>query len=234
MGGTTKPNFDGVGNTLPSMLDSPPTMAITVNVEDEVPAPVVTTTGAADAGTPTGTDVVIKFALLVVMVAATPPIVTVAPVRPVPAIVTTVPTVPVLGVSELIDGIAGGGATLTINGALEVPILVVTATVPTPGFALLGTLVIICIPLLFPALAITPPIMTVAPPKLVPNIVTGAFGVPLATDRLDMLGGCDGGGGGGVIMTVVPHPPVLILMLPFPNVTVAAAQAAPLTLTVCA
>ena len=124
---------------------------------------------------------------------------------------------------------------MTMNGTLDVPILVVTTTVPTPMFALLGTLVIICVPLLFPALAITPPIMTVAPPKLVPNIVTGAFGVPLATDRLDMLGGCDGdGGGGGVVMTVVPHPPVLILMLPFPNVTVAAAHAAPLTLTVCA
>ena len=189
----------------------------------------------AEGGTPAGTAVVIEVALLVVMVAATPPIVTVAPARPAPVMVTTVPTVPALGASELIDGTAGGGATLTMNGALDVPILVVTATVPTPGFALLGTLVIICVPLLFPALAITPPIMTVAPAKLVPNIVSGAFGVPLETDMLDMLGGCEGSGSdGGVIMTVVPHPPVLILMLPFPNVTVAPAQVAPLTLTVCA
>ena len=205
-----------------------------MTVEDEVPKLVVTTTVAAETGTPDGTDVVIEFALLVEMIAAMPPNVTVAPARPDPVMVTTVPTVPVLGASKLIDGTAGGGGALTMNGTLDVPILVVTTTVPTPMFALLGTLVIICVPLLFPALAITPPIMTVAPPRLAPIIVSGAFGVPLATDKLDMVGGSEGVGGGGGVTTVVPHPPVLILMLPFPNVTVAAAHAAPLTLTVCA
>ena len=204
-----------------------------MNVEDEVPKPVVTTTSAAEAGTPDGTDVVIEVALLVVMVAATPANVTVAPVKPVPVMVTTVPTVPVLGASKLIDGTAGGGGVETMNGTLDVPMLVVTTTVPTPMFALLGTLVIICVPLLFPALAITPPIMTVAPPKLAPFIVSGAFGAPVAIDRLEMVGGSEGVGGGGVT-TVVPHPAVLMLMLPFPNVTVAAEHAAPFTLTICA
>ena len=47
-----------------------------------------------------------------------------------------------------------------------------------------------------------------------------------------MLGGDDGGGGG--VTTGVPHPPVLMLIVPAPSVTVAAAHAAPLTMTVCA
>jgi len=70
-------------------------IAVTVKSLELLPDAVVTMSLPAPVGALAGTDVVIDVALLTVMFAATPPIVTVAPVNPDPLIVSTVPGGPV-------------------------------------------------------------------------------------------------------------------------------------------
>ena len=80
---------------------------VTVNTDAATPPPVVTTTFPAPTIAETGTNVEICVALMVMMVAAAPPMVTDAPVKLVPVMVTTVPATPDNGDTNVIVG--GGG-----------------------------------------------------------------------------------------------------------------------------
>lgn len=218
------------------METSPPGgVAVTVKADDALPALVVTTTFPAATGALAGTVVVIEVELLAPMVAATPPMVTAAPASPVPVIVTTVFIGAETGDTRLIAGAGAGGGAVTVNAIVAAGVtLVVTTILPTPTVALIGTLVNICVPLLFPAFAATPPMLTVAPARFAPVMVTAVPGAPLATERLVMLGGNVGTGGGA---TAPPHPPVWMLSAPALKVTVTTfveVQVTPLTMVVCA
>ena len=231
-----KARLEGLGSVMPSTETSAPgAVAVTVKANDAAGATaVVTTTLPAATGAVAGTVVVIEVELLAAMVAATPPMVTVAPVSPVPLIVTRVFTEPEAGDTELMVGAAAGGGAFTVNAKVAAGVtLVVTTILPGPTDALLGTVVIICVPMLLPGLAGAPPIRTeVAPPKLAPLMVTVSPGAPLVGETLDMVGGEVETGGG-----VTPHPPVTILRAPPVKVTVtalAAVHVTPLTVVVCA
>ena len=94
--GVTFGCFDTLGRVIPSTDTSAPCgMAVTVKSRELLPDEVMTTILPAPIAAPPGTDVVMDVALLAVMFAAAPPMVTVAPVKPVPVIVTTVPGGPV-------------------------------------------------------------------------------------------------------------------------------------------
>ena len=94
--GVTFGCLETAGRVMPSTDTSAPCgMAVTVKSLELLPDAVVTMILPAPIAAPPGTDVVMDVALLAVMFAAAPPIVTVAPVKPVPAIVTTVPGGPV-------------------------------------------------------------------------------------------------------------------------------------------
>ena len=187
----------------------------------------VTTTFPGPTVAKAGTVAVIVFPLME-KVAAAPPMVTVAPLNPVPLMVTTEPADPEAGDTELIAGAVGGGGAKTVKAA-ETGLKPATVTVrfPAPGVAEAGTLVLICVPLLLIDAAVaTPPMVTLAPARFAPLMVTASFGKPLATERLEILGGWATG--------PPAHPAVLILIVPAPKVTVAVEHAEPLTVTVCA
>ena len=170
----------------------------------------------AATGAVAGTAVEIEVGLFKPTDAAMPPMVTVAPASPVPLIVTPVFIEPEAGDTELMVGAAAGGGAVTVKAMFAAGVTLVVTTI-MPGLlvvliaAPLGTVVIICVPLLLPALAWTPPIRTVAPPKLVPLMVTVSPGAPLVGKTLDMLGGEVGTGAG-----VTPHPPVWMMRPPGP------------------
>ena len=200
--------MEGLGRGMPSIETSPATVAVTVKADETATPFAVTTTFPAATGAVAGTVVVIEVELLAAMVAATPPMVTLAPVRPVPVMVTIVPTWPDAGETRVITG---GGGLLTVNGNVAAgETLVVTTMLPAPTVALPGTVVIICVPLLFAAFADAPPMVTLAPARLAPLMWTAAPRAPLSTERLVMLGGEVGGGK----TVTVPHPPVMILRAP--------------------
>ena len=149
------------------------------------------------------------------------PMVTLAPAKLVPEMVRAVPGVPLVTDRLLIVG-GTVGAALTVKAADALGATPVLTTTPPP-VAPAGTLVNICVPLLLLTLADMPPIVTLAPMRLAPLMVTGSPGKPLETERPEMVGGD---------AAVPAHPAVLMLIDPAPKVTVALEQAAPLTLTV--
>ena len=174
-----------------------------------------------------GTLVVIWVALLILKFALMPPMVTdVTPEKFAPVRVTTVPGTPLVGDARLTVGAAGGGGASTVKPALAGARLATVTTMLTDAAgAVDGTLVVIVDPVLLVMLAAIPPMVTLAPLKFAPLIVTGAFGIPEVGETLEILGG---------FVTVPPHVPVLILITPFPKVTVADGQPTLFTLTVCA
>ena len=204
--------MDGLGSVIPSIdMSAPTTAAVTVKADETDPPPAVTTRFPEVTGALAGTVVVIVVALPVTTVAATPPMVTVAPVRPVPVIVTGVPTWPDVGERRVITGAAAGGGDATVNandaaGAT----FVVTTTLPKPTIALLGTVVNICVPLLLIMFAAAPPIVTRAPAMFAPLMVTAEPDAPFDRERPVMSGGDVVGGK----TTAVPHPPVLMFRAP--------------------
>ena len=207
------PFLDGFGKVIPSRDTSePPTGGgLTVKGDEVVPPVVVTTTFPAATGALAGTDVVIEVALPVVTVAGTPPMVTVAPLRPVPVMVTPVPAEPDAGETSVMTGAAAVGADVTVNANDAAGATVVLATMkPAPTIALPGTVVFSCWPVLFVTSAAAPPMVIMAPARLVPLIVTAAPGAPLGTETLVMVGGKVGGGK----TIAVPHPPVWMFRAP--------------------
>ena len=230
--GVTLGCFDTLGRVIPSTDTSAPGVtAITVKSLELLPDAVVTTSLPAPTGAPPGTDVVMDVALLAVMFAATPPIVTLAPVNPVPLMVTTVPGGPVCTEVELITGGTNVGA-VTVNAIVAAGrTLPVTVMVVGPGVAL-GTVTKICVLLLPVTLAFDAPKLTAAPLRFVPLIVMRSSGAPLLGETLVMVGGDVAGGTG-----VVPQPPVVMVRaLPvYDTVTAFAAQLTPFTdVVVCA
>jgi hypothetical protein len=122
---------------------------------------------------PDPTVTVILVAVLAVIVAGVPPMVTeVAPLRFVPVIVTVAPLAPVAGVNDVM---VGAGMNVKFVADEEVPpgfTKVITPVVPDP------TVTVILVAVLAVIVAGVPPIVTeVAPLRLVPVIVTVA---PLA------------------------------------------------------
>ena len=197
--------------------------ARTVKADVAAAKPVtVTTTLPAPNAAADGTVAVIVVALLV-KVAAARPMVTVAPVKFEPLMVTVVPAAPVAGDTEVIAGAASTGC-WTVNAEVAERPATVTTTFPAPTPAEAGTLVLITEPLLLAMAAATPPIVTVVAliEKFVPVMVTGEFGKPAVAERLEMVGG----------VATVPHPTVLMLIVPTPMVTVAVGQETLLTVMV--
>lgn len=186
----------------------------------------VTVTAPKPRAAPAGTLVEIVVPLGLVNAADAPPMVTtLAPEKLAPVIVTGVPTDAESGAAVAMMGAAGGGGTRTVNDTLAaVNPETVTTTVPTPGVAVAGTLVTIVDPVLLVIEAFAPPMVTVAPVKLAPLIVSAAFGKPLVTDRLAMLGGM----GIGTMQA-----PVAMLITLAPKDTVAVEQGVPFKLIVC-
>lgn len=221
---TTLPIAPEAGETA-LMVGGGGARTVKVDVAAVKPA-TVTTTLPGPTVAAAGTVAVIVFPLMEKMAAA-PPMVTVAALNPVPLMVTTEPADPEAGDTELIAGAAGGGGAKTVKAA-ETGLKPATVTIrfPAPGVAEAGTLVLIWVPLaLIDAAVATPPMVTLAPARFAPLMVTASFGKPLATERLEMLGGW---------ATGTAQPAVLMLIVPAPKVTVAEEHAEPLTVTVCA
>ena len=77
----------------------------------------------------------------------------------------------------------------TVNDMDVLPTLFVTTMLPGPTVAATGTLVVMEVPVLLPILATAPPIVTVAPVKPVPLIVTTLPAVPDDGDIKLIVGG---------------------------------------------
>ena len=234
------PRLDGLGNVVPSIETSAPVTGgdtvVTVKSFELLPDGVVTIILATPTGAPAGTAVVIVVDVIPVMLAATPPIVTVVtpePVNPDPVIVKTVPTGPERAETVLITGTTGvTGAAVTAKMKLasgDMPFVTVMPAALLAGT--LGTATTSRVLLVAKTAAFVPPILTWAPVKLVPLMVMESPGAPLVGDTLLTVGGDAGG-----VTGVVPHPPVLMLRAPALNVTVTvfAAQLTPLTVVTCA
>ena len=128
---------------------------------------------------PDGTDVTICVPLLVRTLATAPPKVTSPPDKFVPVMVTESPAAALAGVTKVIVGGTVGDA-LTVNGIVAGgAVLVVTTRLPAPAVAPDGTSVTICVAELLERVAKTPRIVTLAPARLLPLMVTGSPGAPL-------------------------------------------------------
>ena len=117
-----------------------------------------------------GTLVVMTVPVLLVIVAGSPPIVTVAPLRDAPVITITVSAVPLVGVAVVIEGCAAGGGLITAK-AIEAgasPGTLTTTPPPEAAVAPAGTLVVMTVPVLPVTPAARPPMVTVAPDILAP------------------------------------------------------------------
>ena len=174
---------------------APADTAVTVKSFVPMPVAVVTIIFPNPAGAAAGTDVVMDVALIAVMLAATPPMVTVAPVNPVPVIVMTVPAGPEIAVAVLITGAGAAGAPVTRKEPVPGgPTLVVT-TKPALLFAgaAIGTVRAIRERLLVTTGAFNPPMVTVAPVRFRPRMTTVSPGAPLLGVMLRIpgeLAGC--------------------------------------------
>src|SRR5262245_20797583 len=135
---------------------------------------------------PTGTDVLIWVPEATVKVANVPlNFTTVAPTKLVPVIVTAAPTRPLVGLNEVMVG--PGGVTVKSPALVAVPPGVVTVILPLVAPA--GIDVLIWVPEATVRVANVPLKRTaVAPPKLVPVIVTAAPTRPLAGANAVMVG----------------------------------------------
>ena len=132
------------------------------------PPAVVTTIFFAPA-VPAGVFAVIEVAVATMLVAATPPTVTVAPVKLVPAMVIDVPAVSGPDVGETL-AIVGRATYVNALALVAVPPTVVTATLCAPAVPA-GVFAVIEVAVATTLVAAVPPIFTVAPIKLVPVIV---------------------------------------------------------------
>jgi hypothetical protein len=119
--------------------------------------------------------------VLLVIVAATPPIVTaVAPDRFVPLIVTDEPTQPALGVKDVI----AGPPAVTVKLLELVPVPDGVVTVMAPVEAPVGTVAVIWVAELTVNVAVVPANRTaVAPVKFVPVMTTEVPGAPLVGEK---------------------------------------------------
>ena len=151
---------------------------------------VVTTTLPGPTTAVAGTVAVIDVALFSVTVAVAPPIVTVAFVRPKPLMVTTLPAAPEAGETELIVG-GGGARTVKADVAAAKPVTV-TTTLPAPNAAAAGTAAVIVVALLV-KVAAAPPMVTVAPVKFEPLMVTVVPAAPVAGDTEVIAGAASTG-----------------------------------------
>lgn len=160
---------------------------LTVNAEVADAVELVTTIVVCPAAALAGTLVEMEVELPAVIAAATPPMVTLAPLNPVPAMVTGVPAEPDAGLTAMMLG-AGSASTVKPEVAgVKAP--TVTTTSPTEAaVAVAGTLVVMVVPLLLVTLALKPPIRTVAPVREVPVMVTMVPAVPLDGDTDVMMG----------------------------------------------
>lgn len=161
----------------------------------------------------TGMFVKMEFALLVVIFAGMPPMVTEAPASPDPLMVIGVPAEPEVGVTAML---LGAGSARTVKAAVagaNVPTL--TTTPPTDvAVAALGTLVVITVPLLLATVASRPPIRTVAPVRKVPVIVTTVLAVPVDGDTEAIAGAAWGGGSCTVKAKVAGVRPATVATMP--------------------
>ena len=133
----------------------------------------------APSAAPEGTVVTICVPLLVKTLAAALPKVTSPPDKFVPVMVTESPAAALDGVTIVIVGGMVGGA-FTVNEMVAGgTVLVVTTRLPAPAAAVNGTFVKICVAVLLKRGARTPRIVTLAPAKLLPLMVTGSPGAPL-------------------------------------------------------
>ena len=152
-----------------------------------VPPMVVTATLCAPA-VPAGVFAVIEVAVATTLVAAVPPIFTVAPIKLVPVIVIVVPpaTGPEIGATVVMVGRA-----TYVNAAVLVatPPAVVTTTSLAPTKPA-GVFAVIEVAVATTLVAAVPPIFTVAPIKLVPAIVIDVPAVsgPDVGETLAMVG----------------------------------------------
>lgn len=155
----------------------PATTAFTAKAKDADAVALVTTNVPAPTAAFAGTVVVIEVALLVVMLAVTPPILTEAPVKPDPLIITVAPADADAGVTcEMVGADGATGEELNTekeNNAGASP-GTVTTTPPPAAVAPAGTLVVMVVPVLLEMPAAWPPMVTFAPAKLAPFIVTWA------------------------------------------------------------
>ena len=187
-----------------------------------VPALVVTTMLATPRGAVAGIAVVIEDALLVVMAAVMPAIVTDAPARPVPLMVTGVFGAPADGETVLIVG--GGGASTVKPKDARGKAGTVTTTLPAPKVAAEGTVAVITVPV-FVKLAAAPPMVTAAPLKPDPLMVTVELLSPLAGDT-ELITGAVAGGGARTVKAKLAgvNPAAVTTTLPAPT---AAASSGP-------
>ena len=133
------------------------------------PPAVVTTTSLAPT-VPAGVFAVIEVAVATTLVAATPPTVTVAPVKLVPAMVIAVPAVSGPDVGDTL-AIVGRATYVNALALVAVPPTVVTATLCAPAVPA-GVVAVMTVAVLVKIVAATPPTFTlVAPVKFVPVIV---------------------------------------------------------------
>ena len=133
------------------------------------PPAVVTTTSFAPA-VPAGVFAVIEVAVATTLVAATPPTVTVEPVKLVPAIVIDVPAVSGPDVGDTL-AMVGRATYVNALALVAVPPMVVTATLCAPAVPA-GVVAVMTVAVLVKIVAATLPTFTlVAPVKLVPVIV---------------------------------------------------------------
>ena len=132
------------------------------------PPAVVTTTSFAPA-VPAGVFAVMEVAVATTLVAATPPTVTVEPVKLVPAMVIDVPAVSGPDVGDTL-AMVGRATYVNALALVAVPPMVVTATLCAPAVPA-GVFAVIEVAVATTLVAATPPIFTVAPIKFVPVIV---------------------------------------------------------------
>jgi hypothetical protein len=139
---------------IPSIVRSSDAAAVTVKLLAEVAVPPGVVTEILPVVAPLGTVAVICVAVFTVNVADLPLNFTaVAPVRLVPVIVTEVPTGPLVGVKVVI---VGAGTVVTAKSLDEVALPFGVVTEILPVVAPLGTVVVICVPLLTAKVAAVP------------------------------------------------------------------------------
>ena len=133
------------------------------------PPAVVTTTSFAPA-VPAGVFAEIEVAVATTLVAATPPTVTVAPVKLVPAMVIDVPAVSGPDIGETL-AIVGRATYVNALALVAVPPMVVTATLCAPAVPA-GVVAVMTVAVLVKIVAAATPTFTlVAPVKFVPVMV---------------------------------------------------------------
>lgn len=200
----------------------PAIIALMVYAKDADAVALVTTSLPGPTTAFAGTMVVIEVALLVVMLAVAPPMFTEAPAKPDPLMVTGVPADAESGATDVMVG-AGGARTVKAKVAVgKVP--TVTTKPPTEAaVAFLGTLVVMTVPVLLVIVAGSPPIVTFAPVRDVPVIMTTVSAAPLGGETEVIVGAAGGGGSRTVKAMDAGASPATVTTTPPPEAAVAPA-----------